>query len=338
VQPAGQQPSVESAQMQQMAERIREQRREQWDGQFTYHNTFIFRITRDADLRAAWNISDEQFEYIQNLPSSHRERMNEHPEYQKMEIEFRAAMAEIRAAAQIDPSTGAVDEATMGRMLSVQQSNVQRMNALSREIIISAIDNVLTPEQQQKIEEAFLAEMGNQPFVSPSMFEVLNLTDTQREQMEKIKKELEPEFERELEDYVSFRMFWHNRLQDELAKLGGFTTNTLEMQERQRAASERLMEAPEFRRIMQETLSNSRAFAVQFQTRMFDVLTDEQWERLQYLVDNPPHLVHRRAQEEPRRESDIWVPGTGSWRPGDPIPGAYRQQRNTRGNFPRPAN
>ena len=76
---------------------------------------------------------------------------------------------------------------------------------------------------------------------------------------------------------------------------------------------------------------------------MFDVLTDEQWRRLQDLIDNPP--AHARVLVQKLREqrgeteenkNNIWVPGPGSWRPGDPIPEVYRIQRNTRGNFPRP--
>ena len=89
---------------------------------------------------------------------------------------------------------------------------------------------------------------------------------------------------------------------------------------------------------------------------MFDVLMDEQWNRLQELIDHPPEyalmfikelresfgLVESEKSEEEGAEGglspSVWLPGPGSWRPGDAIPEAYRQERNTRGNFPRPEN
>jgi len=73
---------------------------------------------------------------------------------------------------------------------------------------------------------------------------------------------------------------------------------------------------------------------------MFDVLTDEQWMRLQGLIDNPPECaktILNRARERrgEREQSGVWQPGPGFWRPGDPIPAQYRQERNTRSRFPR---
>jgi Ni/Co efflux regulator RcnB len=77
--------------------------------------------------------------------------------------------------------------------------------------------------------------------------------------------------------------------------------------------------------------------------KMFDVLTDAQWTRLQNLIDNPPHYIkeYLKQQKKYRDEAEkqeVLVPGPDSWQPGDPIPEEYRQERNTRRNFPRPAN
>jgi hypothetical protein len=137
--------------------------------------------------------------------------------------------------------------------------------------------------------------------------------------MERIKMELEPEFEEILEHWVSTEFVLH------------------EME----------AEDPEYQRVYDEIQSKGRAFATRFNTLMFDVLTDAQWIRLQRLIDNPPEhaLVFRRALKglsdedekstEPTRP-EVWVPGPGSWRPGDAIPGEYRIERNTRlRQFPR---
>jgi len=83
--------------------------------------------------------------------------------------------------------------------------------------------------------------------------------------------------------------------------------------------------------------------------RMFDVLTDEQYARVIDLIDNPPDYVvallkrwrEQSGESEESKEveegekSGVWIPGPNSWRPGDPIPGAYRIERETRSRFPR---
>ncbi|MCL2004702.1 MAG: hypothetical protein FWG73_00930 [Planctomycetaceae bacterium] len=83
-----------------------------------------------------------------------------------------------------------------------------------------------------------------------------------------------------------------------------------------------------------------RALAMQFKVKMFDVLTDEQWERMQDLVDHPPEYINvflKKVQEnrEKNARDASWQPGVDSWRPGDAIPEGYRWERNTRGGFPR---
>ena len=310
-QPANPQGDVVPAQMrlspeaeQRLEMNVRYRLRAYWDGRRT--NFFTLGLLQDADLRAAWNVSDEQFEYIQN-PNNLGQMLSNHPEY-------RVIMADRGGG------TG------------------ERLNALLMEVWSDAIDEALTPEQRQRVGESQLAMMGNRPIVSPSLFEVLNLTDAQREQMEAIKRELEPEFERHLDDYVRDQIFLQNKLHVEREKQGFVFNEAPETRERLRAISAQVSESPEFRRVSEEMRSRNSAFSTQFQTRMLDVLTDEQWERLQYLVDNPPHLAHRRVLEQPRRESDVWVPGADSWRPGMPIPEEYRQQRNLDRRFPRPAN
>ena len=80
-------------------------------------------------------------------------------------------------------------------------------------------------------------------------------------------------------------------------------------------------------------------FSRRLKFRMFDVLTDEQMERMQRIVANPPEFL-RKILEEARKEreesekKDQWQPGPNSWKPGDPIPEEYLQQRQER-RFPR---
>ena len=303
--------------------------RSYWDGRGT--NMVVHALVQHPDFRAALDISDEQYEYMRNITLNLGRMLSGHPEYREI-VQEKMAML-------IDPFAQDVDfdEETLGRYFSLQE----RMSVLQMNVMHDAIDDALTPEQWQKVGESLLSMMGTMPIVSPRLFEVLNLTDAQREQMEEIKKELEPEFERQLEDYVRNQMFLQNRHRNELERQDNLNNaNNAERQARSQAIWERLSDDPEFRRASEEIRTRGKAFAVQFKTKMFDVLTDAQWERLLYLVDNPPHLVgtNREIPEEQRRERDVWVPGPDSWRPGMPIPESYRIQRNTERRFPRPTN
>jgi len=92
---------------------------------------------------------------------------------------------------------------------------------------------------------------------------------------------------------------------------------------------------------------SSKTLATELKIEMFDVLTDEQWDRFQKLVDDPPDYIkkiidqmrnrfERRTDNNPSATSaGTWQPGPDSWRPGDPIPEQYRQQRNQRSRFAR---
>jgi hypothetical protein len=98
---------------------------------------------------------------------------------------------------------------------------------------------------------------------------------------------------------------------------------------------------PEYKKIRVALQSEGKAFATKFRIKMFDVLTDEQWARLQKLVDDPPEHAKTirkklKAESDEADKKEAWTPGPNSWRPGDPVPEEYRQQRNERrGRFPR---
>jgi Ni/Co efflux regulator RcnB len=101
-------------------------------------------------------------------------------------------------------------------------------------------------------------------------------------------------------------------------------------------------------------MESGRQLSDDLKIEMFDVLTDEQWDRFQNLVDNPPDYIKKIIAQVSGKfvsaasapvaskpsvdgaKSDAWQPGPGSWQPGDPIPEKYRQERNEKRNFPRP--
>ena len=201
-------------------------------------------------------------------------------------------------------------------------------------LVHHAVNDVLPPEIRQKIKESLLANMSELPIVSPSMFEALGLTDAQKEQMEAIRKELEPEFQKNFENLVSGQMTLFNKALDELAKqkdeifedFASFAGRMATVQK------ELLAENAEYKRIDEELRSQGQSFVAQYKVKLFDVLTEEQWTRLQGLTDSPPEhaKVLREQQREFSRRSAHWQPSAESWIIDEAIPQEYRQRRNGR--------
>ena len=179
-----------------------------------------------------------------------------------------------------------------------------KLEAMRREKHVSLFYENLTPEQAKKVHEFHIATMSETEYVFPRMFEALDLSDEQRKQFDAIQKEMRPEFEKHVD---KIREYWG------------------------RPPSEK-----------DAVRVSGKELADKLKIRMFDVLTDAQWARLQELVDNPPDhakkwLAQQRTNREHARKHDAWVPGPGAWQPGSSaIPEQYRQERNRR--FPRGGN
>ena len=297
-----------------------------WDGQGA--NMMAMGMLNDPAMRTAWDVSDEQFQKIQEVQRTAPSRMMENPEFQKIMEEMQTFRS------PDDPFMLNLDEEARQKLQDAQG----RIMRLTMKTMSESMDNALTPELKQKMNESQLALMGEIPIVSPSTFEALHLTDDQKQKMEGIKKELEPDFEKHLENFADNQMFLTGKLFDELEKQGGFGNigDPAVMQ----GVMRKLMEDPEYKKVYDEIQTSGKAFATQFKTKMFDVLTDEQWKRLQDLTDNPPEYIKAllkrfREMSGESEGSRGWQPTADSWKPGDAIPDAYRQERNTPGRFPR---
>ena len=209
------------------------------------------------------------------------------------------------------------------------------------------INENLTPDQLQRVNEFQISAMSEIALASPGMFEALDLSDTQREQLGDIKKELDAEFEELMDRRGDVRMKSSEKLTDEMDKLQdvlvGVAPNSEEWMRLTKDVGIKVAKAnPDIWREMVEIEKSIASFSNKLKVRMFDVLNDEQWARLQDLIDNPPNYVKRwltQGREANKRAQslfDEWTPGPNSWQPGDPIPEEYRQKRNEKRNFPRP--
>ena len=311
-----------------------------WDGRGG--NLMAVGLFADPDIRGAFDVSDEQYQQIQQVQTGMVPALQRDPRFQEIVKEMQAIQN------PNDPFMQNADAETIDKFGAIQG----RIVSLSMDFMSDAIGNVLTPEQNQKMLEAQLASMGEMPIIAPNMFEALNLTDAQRQHMERIKQELEPEFEKNLETFANGTMAMMNIMFDELEKQGFEMGdgNAEEMLNKMKDLGEKMQgiqkkliaEDQEFKRIHDELQNNGKAFSKQFKLKMFDVLNDEQWARLQLLIDNPPEyakaLLKKMKEQsgQAKQAGGGWQPGPHSWQPGDPIPVEYRQQRNTPGNFPRP--
>jgi Spy/CpxP family protein refolding chaperone len=204
-----------------------------------------------------------------------------------------------------------------------------------------SIDNILTAEQKRRVKELQLASISEMPIIAPDMFDALDLTDAQKQQMEGIKKELKPEFERNLENSANGMITMMNKTWDEFEKQGGDMSDRKAMQEKMAVIGKKLAaEDPEFKRISEEMSTQGKLFSTQFKMKMFDVLTDEQWARLQELTDNPPEYIKAfrekmKALQGAGDTAGAWQPNADSWKPGEAIPEEYRQKRKLKA-FPKP--
>ena len=361
-----------SSQVQQDRDRHNNNLHSSWNGGGASISTEA--LLRDPAFRTALGVSDEYYQKILASVRNAVGRISDDPEFQKVHQEyteaFRAAWGkepwmnsamtgqELEERKRNDPEAFDRLQKTGTRAESMQQEFT--LGASQRHT--AALEEALSPEIKQKIQEAWLAAMGETSTFSPRLFEALYLTDAQKQQMERIKKELEPEFEKHCEIYAGNAAMIlervdaareHNQRQAAQFSFGGGGSAPEEWG----TVLRKLQEEPEHKRLLEESYASSKALATLFRVRMSEILNDEQRKRLQELLDNPPlyarlliqrlrrenwgqyeEKVNDQSGENKKAESDrdVWVPGSDSWQPGDPIPEKFGQEEEPKGNFPRP--
>jgi type IV secretory pathway VirB4 component len=176
--------------------------------------------------------------------------------------------------------------------------------------------------------------------LTANLFNALDLTSAQKQRFDEIKKELEPEFIRNIDKMAETQWKMQTQVKNELGKS---LDNITDPEERKRITEKmvkKIQESnPEIQREMRNVMESTVEMANKLKSKMSDVLTSEQKKRMSDLIDNPPEFVKKMLGKmaETGSTPDVWVPGPHSWRPGMPMPGENRQQRGE-GRFPRAIN
>ncbi len=289
-----------------------------WSGEGA--NLLAADLVNDQDVRAAWNISEEQYQQIQ--VAGHSVRTNPTPE-------VAAEMEEMDRLIQSGKIYGEHSDPTAVKRYLATEA---KLHLASRENVITEVDRVLTDEQKRNVQEFQLATMEEWPLVSPDAFYALNLNEEQKKKMEEIRKELAPEFERAAERLIDARLKMENMVFDTMVKEGKLKSLDQLSENLQETARRLYATDPAFKKLAEEMKLQGNFLCVQVKTKMFDVLTDEQWAKLENIVDNPPEYVKnmvKKIKQQMGQNEDGEASGNvmDAWKPGEPIPEEYRQKR-----------
>ncbi len=304
--------------------------RSMWNGKGS--NLMAGGLAFVPELREAFGITEEQ---SQKLGIGGMMEMQNDPVFQEYVAEMQ------KSQTPDDPFLLKASEEQKQQFLQTQEKFMGYMFDKMSE----NIDNTLTPEQKVKFQEYQIASMGDQPVVSPDMFEALGLSDSQRGSLDLIRKELESEFEKNMEEMVDYQMEMMDKLLDyldddiDISSSGDqedLQKQVEEMQKKMLDARKKLnTEHPEYKKREDELTAKGKAFANKLKFKMFDVLTDEQMERMAQLIDNPPEDIKKamkkiKEMQGEQEKAAGYQPNLDSWKPGEPIPDEYLEQRKER--------
>jgi len=256
-------------------------------------------------------------------------RDNPSPELAKLREELRAVLI---------PDDPFLERATQEQKSAILEVDT-RVELLFQKTLQATIEETLTPEQMHEIRKLEIQLMSQIGIPFPTMFEIFDLTDEQKEEMDKIIAEMKPEYERLVLEFLMLQS--EEKYSMRRKELAGKTFATIEeLHDSFRDINNRFtMANPDGGRRGMEFMERGVNLTTLLQNRMMDVLTDEQLNRMQEIIDETPESIKGffamiEAMREYQRQSPRFVPGPDSWRPGMPLPAQFRQERQT-GRFPR---
>jgi len=304
-----------------------------WNGQGTW---MPLRVMLKSGGETELELSDEQKQRLSFLYKDNEmgvEFLRKMHQEQAPEL---MRVIEMQKAARI-PDDPNFERATEEQKNAYREADMA-MNTLALSAMQGAVVETLTPEQMlqvRKLEMQLMPAMGI-PF--PSMFDPLGLTEEQKMEMEKITDAMKAEFEPLVMETATHKAEWVAAV---YGSLQGKTFASYD--EYQKASSE------SFRQYVPSEAARKKNIDLQergvklvtnLQNRLMNVLTDEQLDKMQKILDETPEfakqmLARSKARQEEQKKSQTYTPGPDSWRPGMPMPVQFKEERKP-GNFPRP--
>ena len=295
-------------------------------------NLMAIQLVDEPEIREAWGITDEQHQQIKGVVTNSSLFMN-HPDFQNYAAELGKFMK---------PDDIYMEKATP-EQLDGFTAGQEKLVGLAINAFSAEIGNVLTEEQNQQLLEFQLAAMSEMPIALPASFEALGLSEEQKKQMEDIRKEFEDDFNTMIDESMTVQFDILQKVYEKMAEDKVEIQDPNALQEKIMGAvkdMEDVMKTDEnIRRKTEEIQKKGQAFMTRFKFKVFDILTDEQMAKLENLVDHPPEYVKTIMKRLLEKQGLGSEPGVApnfmnAWKPGDPIPERYREERQKRRPFP----
>jgi hypothetical protein len=196
------------------------------------------------------------------------------------------------------------------------------------------INETLTPEQMLKVRKLELQLMPEIGLPFPSMFEPLDLTDEQKKQMNTVTDEMKAEFDRLITEGAALRgerMKKSAEILETLYKEKHFDSRE-EFLKAKKEADQKSFKDKSLQERQKKLDERGKKFVTLLKSRLMNVLTDEQLDKMQRILDDSPEFVKNvlaemKKQRKTNEKSGQYVPGPDSWRPGDGTPKSFKANR-----------
>jgi hypothetical protein len=175
----------------------------------------------------------------------------------------------------------------------------------------------------------------------PSMYDPLGLTEDQKKEMNKITDELKVEFDRLALEEAKLKserlLSTPGALLMEKVRENSFASQE-EFKKALSDARHQTVPSEEMRKKYVDLRERGTKLVTSLQARLMDVLTDAQLDKMQKILDETPRfakqMIAQSKAQQAQKKSPQYVPGPDSWRPGDPVPVQFKEERR-RNRFPR---
>ncbi|MDR3183011.1 MAG: hypothetical protein LBT89_08870 [Planctomycetaceae bacterium] len=307
-----------------------------WDGQGTWMSLrLVLRFGGESELA----LTNEQkqhlsFLYKENeIGSDFFQRMRQNPTPEFTELQNAVGATEI-------PGDPFFERATEEQKNVFREATVNFLGLFSHDMQRD-IHETLTPEQMlqvRKLEMQIMPEIGV-PF--PSMFEPLGLTDEQKKEMEKITAGMKEEYVRLVTENAALKseriQGTYKTLEEEYKK-SPFSSRE-EFNKKRGEAFRKYKPDETLKKKYRDLAERGIKLVTLLKTRLMNVLTDEQLDKMQKIMDETPEYAKKllamiQKEREMQLKSDDYIPGPDSWRPGDGTPKNFKDERKLKA-FPK---